>query len=192
MPPYKLLRKPVTLDELHWYLCNDRMAIWRDKGTLTYVKSSDSPESREMGLSLRFYGAELFLSIVGKTDPAVAETATSFLSLKTTITESSSLTVVALGRNIFDFRDTGSQCLAHTFDEPPHREVTLESLTLSAKQSKTLATRSHPVHLSFSGCVFEDDRSAFVDAIERRQSSFGSLSLSESTEFSDDNPRHDK
>jgi hypothetical protein len=168
-PTYIFRRKPASLDELHRYLCNGRMAIWRDNGTLTYVTSSslfDYPESRQKYLSLMYYGTGPCFSIIGETDSALVETATFFLSLKATITENSSLSVDVSTTYNIDFRAARCQCLMHIFEEAPSRKVTFGGLTLSAEQSSILATRTHPVQLSLLNCVFEDEGSAFLDALE--------------------------
>ena len=49
----------------------------------------------------------------------------------------------------------------------------LQSLTLSVEQSIALATRPYPAQIMFLDCDFGDGGSAFVDALERRESSFG-------------------
>jgi hypothetical protein len=57
-------------------------------------------------------------------------------------------------------------------------EINFYGLTLSAEQGTFLATRPHPARIDFISCSFDDGGLAFVEALEKRQSSLGSLTLS--------------
>ena len=61
-----------------------------------------------------------------------------------------------------------------------------DSLKLSAAQSTVLATRPHPIHVTFSECTFKNKGATFVNALENRQSSFGSLTLVDCAVIHDD------
>lgn len=63
------------------------------------------------------------------------------------------------------------------FEANPLRGLRLGNLTLSALQSTILATRPHPIKLHLFDSMFEDDGKAFVQALKKRQSIFGSLTI---------------
>ena len=74
--------------------------------------------------------------------------------------------------------------LARRMDANPARRFVFEQGTWSAEHSVILATRPYPLDLKLCndpldelGFDFQDDGTAFVDALERRQSPFGSLCL---------------
>lgn len=73
------------------------------------------------------------------------------------------------------------------FDVAPSRPVLLEWMRLSAAQLNVLATRPHPIRLTFDACELEDGGTAFVDALENRQSSFSSSTFKGPVLFSEDN-----
>ncbi len=83
----------------------------------------------------------------------------------------------------FNFRDIAPEQLAQILDSNPTRHLQLLAGTWTAEQSVILATRPYPLQLTLfrkSGNAWgafgwEDQGTAFVDALERRQSSFGSL-----------------
>ena len=62
-------------------------------------------------------------------------------------------------------------------------------MNLSAQQSIVLATRPHLIWLTLDGCEYEDYGTAFVDALETRTSSFGSLTFAGYMRFTDSNLR---
>ncbi|GAX18837.1 hypothetical protein FisN_26Hu139 [Fistulifera solaris] len=55
--------------------------------------------------------------------------------------------------------------------------VSLKDLSLRAEQSTILASKPYPIDLTVTHCFFGDDGTAFVDALEKRKSSFGSLTI---------------
>lgn len=75
--------------------------------------------------------------------------------------------------------------LARRMDANPARRFVFETGDWSAEHSVILATRPYPLKLTLCSdplehqdeFQFEDDGTAFVDALERRQSPFGSLCL---------------
>lgn len=133
-----------------------------------------------------FYKEGPLIEIVGKNDEAIAETAAFFMGLKQSAEGNPLLHICGSG-NRFDFRSAGSQCLSHMLDVAPSREVEFNNIILSAEQCTVLATRSYPTQFCFWGCTFEDGGTAFVDALESRESSFGELFFGEGAQFSDDN-----
>ncbi len=71
--------------------------------------------------------------------------------------------------------------LAPLLDANPPRHLHLEMAHLTIQQSRDLATRPYPLHLSLNlkefHCSFQDGGTAFVTALEERTVPFGSLSL---------------
>ena len=126
------------------------------------------------------------LFIVGRTDNANAETAVKYM-LAEVPRKGTSLPCVIIRGIDCDFRAAGSRCFSHMFEVVKTRDVQLFNLTMSAQQSAVLATASHPIVLMLTGCKFEDRGTAFVDAIEKRQTPFGSLTFPKRTGLSDDN-----
>jgi hypothetical protein len=161
------------------------MAIWRENNTLTYVTpygSNDLPEQEFLTLKLREKGA--ILRITGRTHETISQTAAFFLNLMKPSKESALLAVDASNRCL-DFRAAPSECLSRIFEAAQH--VRFQNLQLSAQQSITLATRPHPVHLTFSNCELEDEGTAFVDYLEKRTQSFGTLRFINITGLNHDN-----
>lgn len=189
---YTLLRKPVNLEELfkHQY----RMAIWRENGTLTYLMPSeadDAPKTDGKMMALAFEEQRFTIFIAGKTHNAIAQTAAFFLELEEPTGSGSSLLMLRSCKDEegFDFRAAQFQCLTRMFEVAPLRAVEFQFLVLSAAQSVVLASRPHPTRLELYDCIFDDGGTAFVDALQKRESSFGSLTLPWGTSLSDDNLR---
>ena len=99
---YKLVRRPVDLDELSKYA--PKLAIWRDNKTLVYVSPHhvyDFPrEDTRKYLCLHYQSGPEFY-ILGRTDNAIVETAAFLLSLEEPTEESSSLFDNALSTSSF-------------------------------------------------------------------------------------------
>ena len=187
---YTLLRDPFSLDELNEY--GSCMAIWRENETLTYVVPRDSDDrplltSGKRYLSLNFGGTGPSIKVFGEKEDAVAETVAYFMRLESPSQESRGIEICSYGRN-YNLRAAGTRWLAHMLDVDPSREVEFEEITRSAEQCTVLVTRSHPLRLTFWECMFEDGGTALVDALERRESSFGALNF-QSTVLDDDNMR---
>ena len=88
--------------------------------------------------------------------------------------------------------------LACILDASPTRQFEFAIEDWSVEQSIILATRPYPIELELSesnvthgGATFKDDGTAFVKALEKRQSSFGSLCIDfesiDDIPFSDEN-----
>jgi hypothetical protein len=86
----------------------------------------------------------------------------------------------------FDLRATTTQCL-RMFEIAPLLAVELRDLTLSTVQSEVLASRPHPTRLKLLYCLLEDEGSAFVDALQKRNSTPWSFWDQWNTSSSDDN-----
>ena len=120
-------------------------------------------------------------TIYGKTDAAIAETATFFWSLEHA-GESSNL--IICGRVVdrelhFDLNALTPGHLARVLDANPKREFALEQRSWNAAQTVILATRPYPLNLTHTGTNFavDDEGTSFADALERRHSSFGYLNI---------------
>ncbi|GAX27810.1 hypothetical protein FisN_13Hu083 [Fistulifera solaris] len=74
------------------------------------------------------------------------------------------------------FRRVRARCMKRIL-RTPLRVIEFRNLTLSALQCSLLATRPHPLHVTFQDCEFEGCGWAFVEALEKRTSSFGSLTF---------------
>jgi hypothetical protein len=136
-------------------------------------------------------------AIYGKTDAAIAETATFFWSLPHKRDRDPRLVVGTFSsynpEHVFDFTALQPQQLVAIMDANPKRVLEIHNGTWSAEHAETLATRPYPIHLKFfTLCAkrkgtfadgrkvfaFQDNGRAFVEALEKRQFSFGSLFLS--------------
>lgn len=124
-------------------------------------------------------------SIYGRGDAAIAETAAWFWSLKRE-GKNRSLQIGCSDlekKQYFDVAALRPEQLAAILDANPHIE--LRCGTWSAEQSVILATRPYPLNVTLvekfhqmGGFRFQDEGSAFVDALQSRQKSFGSLEIS--------------
>jgi hypothetical protein len=173
-PTYRLQRKPSDLSEFNHYNC--RMAIWRNNGTSAYMtprERNDRP-NHELYLSMRFFCEGYVLHFTGSTDKAIAKRRHFFMTLERTAEEKPFIFMESYCL-FYQLHAAGSRCLANIFKTAPSRLVEFEHINLSVKQTITLATRSHPINLGFWECEFEDDGTAFVEALERRESAFGSV-----------------
>ena len=181
-----LLREPSSPEEFnkHRY-CT---AFWQDNGTLIYVMPhgrTDIPHRMQRWLSLKLRKGPSFY-IVGDTVSAIAQTAAFLFRFEKPTDESSGLEIEGcFGRNRFDFRTAGSRYLRRIIIEAVTvRPLWFHEIKFSERQSITLATRPHLIQLALCECEFEDEGTAFVDALERRTSSFGSLAIKGSTTLS--------
>ncbi|GAX27815.1 hypothetical protein FisN_13Hu078 [Fistulifera solaris] len=179
---YKLLRDPMDLGELNSF--GKLMAIWREENeTLTYVTPRGFchyPDVKERVLSLVYQENDaLVLSIGGKTARGIAQTLAYFMSLeKKKPTQEKSRLLFKIFKPYFNFSLVPTHSLTQAIEMAPSRILNFQNIYLSAEQSIVLTTRPHSMHLQFEGtCRFADDGKAFVDALEARSFSFGSLAL---------------
>jgi hypothetical protein len=129
-------------------------------------------------LTVKFYDQGLTFKIFGITHHQVAKTAAFFMSLEKPYETSSRLIINArdYGEDTMLFRRVRARCMKR-ISRTPLRVIEFRSLTLSALQCSLLATRPHPLHVTFQDCEFEGCGWAFVEALEKRTSSFGSLTF---------------
>ncbi|GAX18840.1 hypothetical protein FisN_26Hu142 [Fistulifera solaris] len=185
-PTYKLQRDPVELEEFKQY--NHGVVIWRENDTLTFIApyNNDSYASDDSlrSLSLEFYALHLTLHIVGETEAAVTETAEYFLSFETLTDEPSTLEVSgdSFGVNLSTI---SALCFKRMLEMDPLRVLEFQQVTFSAEQSMLLAT--YATRLRLEQCMFEDEGTAFVDALESRQSAFSLLRMEGAIPFNEDN-----
>lgn len=183
LPLYKFVREPTHLDEFDW---KDEMAIWRNNGTIICVCDMAFLQFKEPSVCFAIVVGELDLqcAIYGKTKASALETATLFWSLKHS--EDIYLGTCSYGMHgddkeyDFDFADLQPEQLARVLDANPGHDFVFSTRGWSPEQSTILATRSNPVTLHLirtymSHFAFEDEGTAFVDALESRTTSFGSL-----------------
>ena len=127
-------------------------------------------------------------AIYGKTDAAIAETASWFWSLKHSVTDAQVWLVIENHlcgeRYKFDFAALHPEHLAQILDSNPTRNLSIQAGTWSPGQSVILATRPYALHLllyndsrSPGNFRFNDEGTAFLGALQSRQFSFGSIDL---------------
>ncbi len=185
-PTYRLLRLPNNVQEFQSY--KPGVAIWRDNGTLTYVSSRGKEPTLDqtkkiLRLALCF---GIMCTIVGECEQAIVETADLFWNLPCTdagesLTSRHHVLAIAVCNNSSEFNCTmiQPQQLARALQMDPKSPMQLSGLTLNTTQSVALATRPDPVNLVLLNSIrFEDGGSAFVNALQSRTSSFGTLRLS--------------
>ena len=131
---------------------------------------------------------------MGVDNASIAETVTFLWSLQH---KGKGETRLFIDKNMFDsaFRFSALQPeqLARILDSNPTRHIVLQAGIWSPEQSMTLATRPYPLNLTLarssfgngSGFRFQDGGTAFVNGLEERQSSFGSLVVAFSCETRD-------
>ena len=125
--------------------------------------------------------------IFGKSNAAIAEKAAFFWSLKSTLASDAhrSNALWIEDSFAFDLAALSSEQLARVFDSNPARRFAIRNGSWNTQQSLVLATRPYPLSLRLSSTIpgdvgtfsFTDDGTAFVDALQRRQSAFGLLCL---------------
>lgn len=179
LPLYRLLREPTYLQDIDWYQYRD-FCIYRENGTtisLCHDRDFYPPTRRSLSFWLHEDGLYLSCIIVGTTDAAVAETATYFWSIPSRDTFPGRLHL--RHKCPFEFRALEPEQLAQILDANPRRCLDISAYTFTVQQSMVLATRPHPVRLRVvhGGLAFEDDGTAFVDALEQRQASYGELDI---------------
>ncbi|GAX21197.1 hypothetical protein FisN_26Lh153 [Fistulifera solaris] len=199
---FRMLKEPRYLHDIDWELYRRKnITIWRDNnGTLISVGPSAHLlyEERnvcfEMIRSSDILQTTLKCAIYGKTDATIAETATFFWSLPDKRDRDPRLAVGTFQsynpEHVFDFSALQPEQLVSIMDANPKRVIEIHNGIWSTEQAETLVTRPYPIHLKFVTlhgsrkvaladgrrvCAFKDGGRAFVEALEQRQSSFGSL-----------------
>ncbi|GAX16381.1 hypothetical protein FisN_10Hu401 [Fistulifera solaris] len=208
LPVYQFVREPISLDEVVWKsyyntaLCP--FTIWRDNETIICIAGVFlNNQERKVWLTLEWDNKFVCqCTIFGKTDAAIADTIAFLCSLPYS-GESKLIFESFLNDDTnqppHHFRLTALQPehLARILDANPKRQFEIASGVWSPEQSVVLATRSFPVNLHFTNShnvsgapTLADGGTAFVEALEKRRSSFGFLYLTWgilSVAFSHDN-----
>ena len=163
--------------------------IWRTNETIICLGNSSYDQYWERNLSFTFYDegkGELHCTIFGKSDAAIAETATFVWSLKHTGGTSLKIyTEDADDEDNFDVSALQPSQMANILEANPTRELELQTGVWNEEQSTVLASCPLPILLRISdpyeegggGFAFTDEGTAFVIALEKRQTSFGSLEI---------------
>ncbi len=179
MPLYKLRREPSKLNDIDWdkYLHKPGISIWHGNETInTCSKRYDEEKCFVFTLNDDVY--ERKFMIYGQTDAAIAETAVFFWSLKHSEEVEPFLHIYGCVAN-FDFAAIQPEQLAQALDANPKRSVEISKGMMTAAQTVILATRPYPLdltlHFMSEGFNLEDGDTAFVNALETRTTSFGSL-----------------
>ncbi|GAX17710.1 hypothetical protein FisN_10Lu428 [Fistulifera solaris] len=190
---YTILREPDHLSEIYEgqndflsILCDNETIICLKRGLALYL----TPKKR--CISFHIYNGDTLLydAIYGKEDAAVAETATWLWSLKVPKDVKTALHVnsVAVYSGMeesreFDFAAIGPEQLIRILESNPTRMLQLQVATWTSEQARILATRPFPLKLTinyehmYMSEEDKDDGTIFIDALEQRQSTFGSLLL---------------
>ncbi len=206
VPLYRLTRELSSLDEIDWEKYGE-FAIWRDNGTVicvckyafdSFVYSAvcfrlsrvgkHDISGAIFGLIVDDFGGFSKKEINEMIDDNIAETAAFFWSLKDSNADDKRLEIDRFDEmSRFNFAALHSDQLAAILDANPRRQFELQNGTWSAEQAVILATRPFSVKLKLSDSPlsvmesrfrFRDKGAAFVNALEKRNSSFGSLALS--------------
>ena len=204
-PVYTFLWGPSNLSDIFWteYFYT---SFWYDNDTMITISCHAQRQYAERRLCFTMYNVgeyTLECAIYGKTDAAIAETATWFWTIKHSGEGDAVLEISASGIDDdlnFDVAALQPEQLAEILYSNPQRLFRLQTGKWTAEQSVILATTSFPLQLILSQSpprsekrgrfTFEDEGAAFVNALENRQSSFGSLFLDTDVEdmyFSSDN-----
>ena len=186
---YKLLREPGNLEDIEKE-SDHQIAIWCDNETVICIGENSYWVYKEKHVSFKIRDAskqELDCTIYGMTDAAIAETLTLFLTLQHSGKSDTRLKMshhqVHPTLLFFDFAALQAEQLARILDANQTRLLDLCAGTWNAKQSEILATRTYPLNLRLSITpwgdffAFTDGGTAFVNALETRQSSFGSFAM---------------
>ncbi|GAX17709.1 hypothetical protein FisN_10Lu427 [Fistulifera solaris] len=186
---YRFRQDPSHLNEIE-VEANSGIMILRTNRTIIFVGRTRplSTERRAIFFTLWLEKFPLNCAIYGKTDVAIAETATWFWSLKHAETKRAALHVNNTFPNVygmpsrnFDFTVLRPDQLSRILESNPQRKLWLEVGTFSPEQAVIMATRPCTLNLEFVyGFLTEpitDDGTAFLNALEQRQTIFGSLCL---------------
>ena len=193
-PMYRLLREPTRLDDFVRKTDNNGSCIWRENETIICIGLSAYMQYDERNVCCEIIiengddeESRRTFAIYGKTDMAIAETATFFWSL-THLEETPDCLQIKMyesnfGRN-FDFAKLKAAQLARILDANPNRCFDFHTGVFTKAQSVVLATRTYRLHLKLAafpvrraGLAFKDKGKAFVDALKKRTSSFGALGI---------------
>lgn len=194
---YNFLREPSSLDEFDWKKMR-KCILWRDNGTAIvidekaykrYAKQNVCFELHNVGKTKKLEGC-----ILGADNASIAETVTFLWSLKHKGKGDARLKIdVNMFDSAFFFSALQPEQLAIILDSNPTRHIVIQAGIWSPEQTLVLASRPYPLHLTLtrssfgdgSGFRFKDGGTAFVNGLEERKSSFGSLIVDFSCETGD-------
>lgn len=181
IPIYRFLRDPTHLEELDWKSF-EKLYIWRENQTVICLSNHTLASYPLRHVSFVLYHNQQYLfkgAIYGLSDDTIAETVTFFWSIP--CGTESRIDWGHTGLFGFSITNLRNEQLTRILDANPRRLWEISSGRWSAEQTVLFANRpgllnvrwtSSPMDLSF-----EDHCTAFVNALEQRQSSFGSLGL---------------
>ena len=170
------------------------MAIWMDNETLVQVTQNEKhPDYQriekyiKLVCSLDNTKRSTTVTISGKTDDAIADTAVFWWGMHCP-EEGNPCLQLENQSSTFDFGVFTTTHLSTIFASNPKRGLSLYCVTLNAAQSIFLATRGHPIALTFKYDVdLEDEGDAFVNALQTRESPFGSMHFCDNIPFRTEN-----
>ncbi|GAX24538.1 hypothetical protein FisN_18Lu119 [Fistulifera solaris] len=190
-PTYRLRREPRNLYELELY--GPRTAVWMDNETLVHVSRDNYPNYDYIETNLRLlfvlYNPRRNLRVVisGKNDEAIAETAMYWWGLHCP-EECSPRLHIENQSNTFDFASVKTRHFVTIFENNQNRRLELNGVHVNSAQLAFLATRNHPIDLTFEFLnVLEDGGNALVQALQVRGTHFGSLRFLDDLPLSDEN-----
>ncbi|GAX16384.1 hypothetical protein FisN_10Hh398 [Fistulifera solaris] len=185
---YQFVREPSVLDEILPEI-RHCMSIWWKNGTIVCFSASADMLYQERKLFFALYDVgkhkkRLKCAIYGASNAIIAETAAWFWSLQHSGRGQAALEIGYRRFDedrAFDFAAFHPEQLAQILDANPQRAISIDEGTWTAQQGVVLATRPYPLRLTFcskSGFVtFTDSGTAFIEALEKQKSLFGSLCL---------------
>jgi hypothetical protein len=196
-PTYEMCRDPRDFYELYDVTEYDETkAIWMENETIVQVILETFfhlDEFQNDGKSLRLVFAlfhptkKMVIEISGRTDDAIADTAMYWWGLH--CPKKCDPCLIHIQSNQFDFGAVKTNHLAALFACNPNRRVRISGAKLNSAQLSFLATRDHPIDLTFEcSNVLEDEGDALLQALQVRGLPFGSLHfLDTALPISDDN-----
>ena len=177
IPIYQLLRTPTHLSDILVKGTHDRyekIGIWRNNQTLICTEDFGALGTRHC----KFTVDDVRCAIYGDSSATIVDTFSFFCSLKSLGGEKASLIIGSPNCTWHNF-DYYPLRLTPILDANPIRSIELNTGIWTAEQSVVLATRPYPLNLKLCRptFAFKDKGTAFVNALERRQFPFGSLSM---------------
>ncbi len=182
LPLYALRREPTNLEDIDWdEFGGNSMSIWRNNHTIICVTLFvNMLEYKNHSVCFDIHRGidekHLLCVIFGESHDAVAETATFFWSLKQKGSKTGLLRIRK--QHDFDFSTLHTERLSLILDSNPARAFEFLIGTWNAEQAEVFATRPYRLTLRLSGeFTFQDEGTSFVNALQRRHTSFGWLNI---------------
>lgn len=171
LPTYKFLRAPRTLDELEPY---SKAAIWMENGTLVFNYRYFAPWHTTTFKKRLELSSCVTFEIYGDSDDAIVETAVFFGSLRNPEASASKKLTIRFNDEV-NFDAARSEKLATLFEPASTMKLKFFVSKVNKFLSTVLATRPFPLNLIFETTSIDFD--AFMEHLEARTTSFGSLSI---------------